>query len=121
MSKLGKLFGAKSNKNLDADKEAPKPEDITMMMQSPIPANGESAPTEGFGLQFHLESGEVKSFESLPIMIGRGESNEINLTDDSISTKHARIYFDDRVGSVCIEDSHSLNGIYVNDLPTSKK
>jgi pSer/pThr/pTyr-binding forkhead associated (FHA) protein len=53
-------------------------------------------------------------------MIGRGEANEINLADDSVSSMHARIYFDERVGSICIEDLHSLNGIFVNDMPTSK-
>jgi pSer/pThr/pTyr-binding forkhead associated (FHA) protein len=40
--------------------------------------------------------------------------------DDSVSAAHARIYFDERVGSICIEDQHSLNGIFVNNLPTSK-
>jgi hypothetical protein len=120
MSKLSKLFGAKPNKEKETVEPSLRPEDVTLFVQSPVQSKSAEEQGDDFGLQFHLLTGEVKSFASLPIMIGRGEANEINLADDSVSSMHARIYFDERVGSICIEDLHSLNGIFVNDMPTSK-
>lgn len=120
MSKLSKLFGAKPNKEKQSAEPSPRPEDITLFVTNPVQPKNAEEQGDDFGLQFLLQSGEVKSFTSLPIEIGRGEANDIHLADDSISAAHARVYFDERVGSICIEDQHSLNGIYVNNLPTSK-
>lgn len=120
MGKLSKLFGGKSSKDKQSEEPAPPPEDITLFMQGSVQPASEAEQASSYGLQFHLDSGEVKSFSSIPIQIGRGEANEINLADESVSAVHARIYFDERVGSICIEDQQSLNGILINNLPTSK-
>jgi pSer/pThr/pTyr-binding forkhead associated (FHA) protein len=120
MSKLSRLFGRKPEKSPEVEKPAPTPEDITLMMPSSELTIKEPPPVEGFGLQFHFESGELKSFDRLPLSVGRGEPNDINLTDDSVSSIHAKIYYDERVGSICIEDLHSLNGTFIDNLPTSK-
>lgn len=120
MGKLSRLFGGKSSKDKPLEERSPKPEDITLFVTSPVKPAAEKEAATTFGLQFHLATGEVKSFTSIPISIGRGEANEINLQDESVSATHARIYFDERVGSICIEDQESLNGIFVNNLPTSK-
>jgi pSer/pThr/pTyr-binding forkhead associated (FHA) protein len=120
MSKLSKLFGAKPNKEKQTEEPSLRPEDITLFVQSPVQPKSAEELGDDFGLQFHLLTGDVKSFASLPIVIGRGKGNEIDLADDSVSAIHARIYFDERVGSICIEDQNSLNGIFVNNLPTTK-
>lgn len=67
---------------------------------------------DGNGIEFPVSS--------LPANIGRGEMNEISINDDSLSEAHARIYYDERVQEICIEDLDSSNGIYVNQKPTSK-
>lgn len=120
MGKLRKLFGGKSSKEQALEENTPRPEDITLFVQSPVHPTVDKEQAAAFGLQFHLASGEVKSFTNIPISVGRGEANEIDLQDESVSATHARIYFDERVGSICIEDQESLNGIFVNNLPTSK-
>lgn len=120
MGKLSKLFGGKSSKEQPLAESAPRPEDITLFVPSPNQPAGQKEPDTTFGLQFHLATGEIKSFTTIPISIGRGEANEINLQDESVSATHARIYFDERVGNICIEDQQSRNGIFVNNLPTSK-
>lgn len=120
MSKLSKLFGAKPSKDQQSEEPSPRPEDITLLVTNPVQPKNAEERGDDYGLQFTLLTGEVKSFTSLPIAIGRGEANDIDLADDSISAAHARVYFDERVGSICIEDQHSLNGIFVNNLPTSK-
>jgi len=120
MSKFSKLFGAKPNKEKQSEESSLRPEDITLFVTNPVQPKNAEQQVDDFGLQFHLLTGEVKSFANLPIEIGRGEANDINLEDDSVSATHARVYFDERVGSICIEDQHSLNGIFVNTLQTSK-
>jgi pSer/pThr/pTyr-binding forkhead associated (FHA) protein len=67
---------------------------------------------DGNGIEFPVSS--------LPANIGRGEMNEITIDDDSLSEAHARIYYDERVKEICIEDLGSSNGIFVNQKPTSK-
>lgn len=70
-----------------------------------------------FGLQLVLGSDQVIPLE-LPTTIGRSKENTIVIDDDSISDQHARIYFDDRIGAVCIEDLGSRNGIFLDGRPT---
>ena len=72
-----------------------------------------------FGLQLILGSDQVIPI-SLPTTIGRSQKNTIVLDDDSISDQHARIYFDGRIGAVCIEDLESRNGIFLDGRPTIK-
>jgi hypothetical protein len=51
---------------------------------------------ELYGLKFIFPTGESKVFTELPISIGRGEQNDLILQDDTVSSTHARIYFDER-------------------------
>lgn len=94
---IGKLFGRKD------DKSTGKPPD-----------------QESFGLKIASESGETCTFEALPFTIGRSEDNDLSLNDETVSARHARLYYDSRVPGVCIEDLESLNGISINGLPTRK-
>ena len=73
---------------------------------------------ELYGLKFIFPTGESKVFTELPISIGRGEQNDLILQDDTVSSAHARIYFDERLRNVCIVDLGSLNGIYLDGLPS---
>ena len=75
---------------------------------------------QAFGLQLIFESGESVIIPSLPVTIGRGDQNSVVLKDDTVSTTHARIYYDDLVRNICIVDTDSLNGLYINDQPTRK-
>jgi pSer/pThr/pTyr-binding forkhead associated (FHA) protein len=72
-----------------------------------------------YGLQLVLDDDRTFHLE-LPSTIGRSGENAIVISDDSVSARHARIYLDERVGAVCIEDLHSLNGVFVDGRPTLK-
>ena len=75
---------------------------------------------EPFGLRLVDENGTIKILEKLPVSIGRDRKNEVVLKDTTVSTSHARIYYDEATGLVCIEDLDSLNGLYINGQPTRK-
>lgn len=75
---------------------------------------------EVFGLQFIMDSGESKTFNTLPLKIGRGEQNDIPLNDETVSTEHAQVYYDEQVRDICIVDLDSLNGVFIGDQPTRK-
>lgn len=75
---------------------------------------------EMFGLKFSLDSGKTWTLDTLPARIGRSEQNEIVLDDESVSAIHAQVYYDDLIGDVCIQDLDSLNGLFINNLPTRK-
>jgi pSer/pThr/pTyr-binding forkhead associated (FHA) protein len=85
---------------------------------NPQPSMGTPQPDETFGLRLVDENGNVKILEKLPVSIGRDQQNEVVLKDTSVSAKHARIYFDEAAGLVCIEDLGSLNGLFINGQPT---
>lgn len=74
----------------------------------------------GFGLQFTLPDGKKITFSALPATIGRVNGNTLVLSSESVSTIHAKLYYDPALQSVCIEDQNSLNGILVNGKPTRK-
>ena len=74
--------------------------------------------TELYGLKFILPSGEAQVFSELPVSIGRGEQNDLVLEDDTISSSHAQVYFDERIHAVCIADLGSLNGLYLDGQPS---
>ncbi|MEA3439283.1 MAG: FHA domain-containing protein [Chloroflexota bacterium] len=76
-------------------------------------------PTKKDGIQLINKDGNIIAIPSLPVTIGRAEQVDIQLDDDSVSAAHARIFYDDRVRAVCIEDLLSLNGVYINGKPTS--
>jgi pSer/pThr/pTyr-binding forkhead associated (FHA) protein len=73
-----------------------------------------------FGLKFILESGEEHIFTALPIRIGRNEQNNIILSQDTVSSIHAMVYFDQLIQDVCILDLDSLNGLFIDRFPTRK-
>ena len=73
---------------------------------------------ELYGLKFILPTGEAKVFTELPITIGRSEQNHLILEDDTVSASHAQVYFDERHRNVCIIDLGSLNGMYLDGLPS---
>jgi S-DNA-T family DNA segregation ATPase FtsK/SpoIIIE len=70
-------------------------------------------------LQLVLDDDQIFQL-TLPTSIGRHESNSIVIEDVSVSEKHAKIYYDQRIGAVCIEDLNSLNGIFIDGRPTIK-
>jgi pSer/pThr/pTyr-binding forkhead associated (FHA) protein len=72
-----------------------------------------------FGLQLVMDDDQVFHLD-LPSTLGRSAENNFEITDDSVSYRHARIFFDRRIGAVCIEDLNSLNGIFVDGRPTTK-
>lgn len=50
-----------------------------------------------------------------PLLIGRGPSNELQLTDEAVSTRHAAVWAD--AAGAWIEDLKSRNGVRVNGTP----
>lgn len=64
---------------------------------------GESGPARG----------RVFPIEQAAYRIGSGEANELQLSDDYLSHKHASIKYDD--GNLYLSDSGSRNGTFVND------
>jgi pSer/pThr/pTyr-binding forkhead associated (FHA) protein len=75
---------------------------------------------ESYGLMFILPSGEIQTFNALPVSIGRAAENDIVIDHEAVSAMHAQVYYDDHLGDVCIQDLDSLNGVAINDLPTRK-
>ena len=71
-------------------------------------------------IQFIGPANKVIPIQSLPVTIGRDAQNGIQFIENSLSPIHARIYFDQRVQEICIEDLNSSTGIFINDKPTSK-
>lgn len=72
-------------------------------------------------LQLVDAAGNAWPLEPLPVNIGRdAQRNNIVLIDDKVSATHARVFYDDILKAVCIEDSKSLNGIYIEEHPTLK-
>ena len=55
----------------------------------------------------------TESFSQLEILIGRDPLNDLQLKDDTISAKHARIFFSNNLWMV--EDSNSTNGTFLNN------
>jgi hypothetical protein len=73
-----------------------------------------------FGLQFIRDSGAIQTFTSLPVSVGRSPHNDIVLDDETVSAQHARVYYDEIVGAICVVDLDSANGTWINDHPTRK-
>ncbi len=95
----------------------------TRNVPTPGPRSSDEAPPEAseaylFALEF--PSGNRQVFRGLPRMIGRGEQNDLVLSDPTVSGNHARLYYDLNLNGVCIQDTNSLNGVFVNDLPASR-
>jgi pSer/pThr/pTyr-binding forkhead associated (FHA) protein len=94
-------------------KKHPKDEAV-----SSLASDSSKVTDQEYGLKFTLESGESKLFTSLPISLGRAESNDLILPDETVSAHHARIYYDEKVNDVCIVDLSSLNGLFIDNQPT---
>jgi hypothetical protein len=95
-----------------------KPETGTQGTVQPPPPN---LPVGSSYLQLIDAAGNAWPLEPLPVNIGRdAQRNSIVLVDDKVSANHARIFYDDVLKVVCIEDSNSLNGIYIEEHPTLK-
>jgi pSer/pThr/pTyr-binding forkhead associated (FHA) protein len=73
-----------------------------------------------YGLKFILENGESTLFTSLPISIGRANSNNLVLTNETVSARHAQIYYDEKAKGICIVDLESLNGLFIEGQPTRR-
>ena len=71
-------------------------------------------------MKLTIESGESQLFTTLPIRIGRAENNDLVLPDETVSSHHAQIYYDEIVDDICIVDLGSLNGLLVDDHPTHR-
>jgi hypothetical protein len=66
-------------------------------------------------------AGKTYALDPLPVSIGRDpQKNKVVLNDVKVSMAHARVYYDKLLGSVCIEDTNSLNGVFVDEAPTLK-
>ncbi|MBN1149438.1 MAG: FHA domain-containing protein [Anaerolineales bacterium] len=107
MAPISRLFGRKDDQPSPGKESASK-------------ASSQGAADDEFGLKFIFASGDSKVFTSLPISVGRGKQNDIVLDDESVSETHARIYYDEPAGDICILDRDSLNGLFIDDQPTRK-
>jgi FHA domain len=62
-----------------------------------------------------LEEGDELELDSAPLLLGRGSSNDVNLSrDEFASSKHARV--EPRRDGVWVEDVGSTNGTYLNGI-----
>lgn len=99
------------------------PQDMKKKTEAPHPqASDEAGDEVAVDFQFALElaTGDRKVYRDLPVTIGRGDQNDLVLTDATVSAQHARLYYDLRLRGVCISDTQSLNGVFVDDLPVSR-
>lgn len=112
MDQINKLFGRKAASDGSIEKGP------SSMEQKPGVQNLET--TEPFGLKFTLTTGEAYLFSSLPLIIGRSPDSDLVIDKDTVSMAHALVYFDESVHDVCILDQDSLNGLYIDGLPTRK-
>ena len=111
---LRKSGSKNEKKEMNTDKINPQ-----SAMGTPPPAETGDK-NHRFGLRLVDENGNVKILEKLPVSIGRDRQNKVVLKDTTVSASHARIYYDEAAGIVCIEDLDSLNGLYINGQPTRK-
>jgi hypothetical protein len=118
MDRIGKIFGRKPEQT--APLEGGKAEPVTPPVVTKVETGHEAESQEFFGLKLILDSGKEFAFASLPVSIGRSEANQIVLNDETVSSSHALIYFDDLAQEVCILDLDSLNGISVDHAPTRR-
>jgi hypothetical protein len=67
-----------------------------------------------------LEEGGSYTLDSHPLTVGRGNNNDVTLTDDEYaSTRHAR--FEPRRDGVWVEDIGSTNGTFVNGIRLTRE
>jgi len=61
----------------------------------------------------HTDSEPVRTFSRMEIFIGRDPQNDLQLNDETISARHARIFLSNSLWMV--EDSLSTNGTFLNN------
>jgi hypothetical protein len=118
MDRIGKIFGRKPEQTapLEGGKAGPLPPSAGGNVESSHEAENQ----EYFGLKLILDSGKEYPIASLPVSIGRSDTNQIVLNDETVSGSHAMIYFDELAQEVCILDLDSLNGITIEHAPTRR-
>jgi hypothetical protein len=65
------------------------------------------------GIFLHADGVPVRSFSQMEILVGRDPQNDLQLQDDTISAKQARIFYSNNLWMV--EDSQSTNGTFLNN------
>jgi hypothetical protein len=118
MDRIGKIFGRKPEQT--TPKEGGKAGSLTPPAAGNVEANHEAEKQEFYGLKLILDSGKEFAFSSLPVTIGRSEVNQIVLNDETVSSSHAMVYFDEAAQEVCILDLDSLNGLSIDQAPTRR-
>jgi pSer/pThr/pTyr-binding forkhead associated (FHA) protein len=121
MGPISRFFGRKDD-DPSAGQEGP-PEASNEQEQfeiTQVPQNTGTDSGQEYGLKFILPSGKALTLTSLPISIGRSDQNDIVLKDETVSAKHAQVYYDDLIKDVCILDNDSLNGMFIDGQPTRK-
>lgn len=99
---------------------APQGEQVLASSAPTVPQKAQQPAEPAAGLQFVFESGDLKTFTTLPLSIGRSAQNDLVIDDDTVSASHARVYYDDKARAICIVDLDSLNGLFIDDQPTRR-
>jgi pSer/pThr/pTyr-binding forkhead associated (FHA) protein len=121
MGPISRFFGHKDDEPSTGQGDAPEElEDKTQLESSGISQNAQAGSGPEYGLKFVLTSGTAFTFTTLPISIGRGDQNDIVLKEETVSARHAQVYYDELIKDVCIVDYDSLNGLFIDDHPTRK-
>lgn len=118
MDRIGKIFGRKPGQTTPL--EGGKAQQVTPPDAGQVDTGGKMESQEFYGLKLVLDTGREYAFATLPVSIGRNETNQIVLKDETVSSSHALIYFDELAQEVCILDLDSLNGVYVDHAPTRR-
>lgn len=88
---------------------------------STSPGAAVSKPLATAFLTLEDAAGKVFALDPLPAALGRDpQKNKIVINDTKVSGAHAKIYYDNLLKAICIEDTNSLNGLFVDEAPTLK-
>lgn len=117
MDRISRFFGRKTEPSDTSDQGKVQPTEIGETEEMAFTQNQGK---EGFGLKFIDETGNERVFTALPIKIGRADENDLVLKDETVSSSHALVYYDENARAICILDRDSLNGITIEGFPTRK-
>jgi predicted component of type VI protein secretion system len=79
-----------------------------------IPTGDRSGALAALGVQVGPQAGEEVPIRLPVVTVGRGSQSDVVLADDSVSTTHARLEFEQ--GAWRITDLNSTNGTYVENV-----